>query len=106
MTELELKLDAKAKRVLRNPNEVDEELVVLSLGEAKELTDNKPIKETLLLDLALLRLKTNLKIELSEHEEKYYLSIIKQAQNMPVASADGQSSGGAVSGKRESVWDM
>lgn len=107
MTALELKLQAKARRVLLNPNEVDEEVVILSLGEAIELTDSKPIKETLLLDLALLRLKENLKIELSEYEQRCFLNIIKTAQNTPtVSETDGEVNYAAQFGSRESVWDM
>ena len=107
MTTLELKLEAKAKRVLLNPNEVDEEVVILSLAEVLELTDAKPIKETLLLDLALLRLKENLKIELNEYEQKCFLNIIKTAQNTPtISEVDGAVNYAVAYGSKESVWDM
>ncbi|MBE0491112.1 MAG: hypothetical protein IBX44_02550 [Sulfurospirillum sp.] len=107
MTPLELKLEAKAQRVLLNPLEIDEDVVILSLAEAVELTDSKPIKETLLLDLALLRLKENLKIELSEYEQKCFLNIIKTAQNTPsVNEVDGSVDYAVEYGKRESQWDM
>lgn len=45
MSELEEMLFQKARRVLRNPLEVTEDVVILSLQEAKELTENKPIAQ-------------------------------------------------------------
>ena len=57
MNELEIKLLEKAQRVLFNPQEVTEDVVILSLAEANDLIDNKPIPQTLLLELALLRNK-------------------------------------------------
>ena len=106
MTPLETKLESKAKRVLFNPNEITDDVVILSLGEAIELTESKPIKETLLLDLALLRLKENLKIELSEYEQKCYFHIIKTAQNTPIVSETGEVNSAVSFGKRDSQWDM
>jgi hypothetical protein len=106
MSELELKLLSKAQRVLYNPNEITEDVVILSFGEAVELTDSKPIKVTLLLDLALLRLKENLKIELSEYEQKCFLNIIKTAHNTPIVSETEVINSAVSYGSRESQWDM
>jgi hypothetical protein len=57
MEELAQKLLAKAQRSLYNLSEVTPELCLESLQEALELTQNKPIPTTMLLDLSLIRLK-------------------------------------------------
>lgn len=106
MSELEEKLLEKAQRVLYNPNEVTQELVVLALAEANDLVDSKPIPQTLLLDLALLRIKENLKTELSEYEQKSILSIINRANKMSVSESNEVNSYSVGYGKRESAWDI
>jgi|GEM_PF-2437319 len=106
MSELEKKLFAKARRVLFNPQEVTQEVVVISLNEAIELTDNKPISQTLLLDLALIRVKMNLKIELNEYEEKSILNIIKKANEIIVNEDKEVVKQSIEFGKRFSLWDI
>lgn len=106
MSELEEMLFQKARRVLRNPLEVTEDVVILSLQEAKELTENKPIAQTLLLDLALLRVKLNLKIELTEFEEKSILSILKRADAMSINELNEVVNHTVLFGARSSIWDM
>lgn len=106
MSELEEMLFQKARRVLRNPLEVTEDVVILSLQEAKELTENKPIAQTLLLDLALLRVKLNLKIELTEFEEKSILSILKRADAMSINELDEVVNHTVLFGTRSSIWDI
>ena len=96
----------KARRVLRNPLEVTEDVVILSLQEAKELTENKPIAQTLLLDLALLRVKLNLKIELTEFEEKSILSILKRADAMSINELNEVVNHTILFGTRSSIWDI
>lgn len=106
MSELEEMLFQKARRVLRNPLEVTEDVVILSLQEAKELTENKPIAQTLLLDLALLRVKLNLKIELTEFEEKSILSILKRADAMNINELNEVVNHTILFGTRSSIWDI
>lgn len=106
MSELEEMLFQKARRVLRNPLEVTEDVVILSLQEAKELTENKPIAQTLLLDLALLRVKLNLKIELTEFEEKSILSILKRADAMSINELNEVVNHTVLFGTRSSIWDI
>ena len=96
----------KARRVLRNPLEVTEDVVILSLQEAKELTENKPIAQTLLLDLALLRVKLNLKIELTEFEEKSILSILKRADAISINELNEVVNHTVLFGTRSSIWDI
>ena len=106
MSELEEMLFQKARRVLRNPLEVTEDVVILSLQEAKELTENKPIAQTLLLDLALLRVKLNLKIELTEFEEKSILSILKRADAISINELNEVVNHTILFGTRSSIWDI
>lgn len=106
MSELEEMLFQKARRVLRNPLEVTEDVVILSLQEAKELTENKPIAQTLLLDLALLRVKLNLKIELTEFEEKSILSILKRADAININELNEVVNHTVLFGTRSSIWDI
>ena len=106
MNELEIKLLEKAQRVLFNPQEVTEDVVILSLAEANDLIDNKPIPQTLLLDLALLRIKENLKIELTEYEQKNILSILNRASKISVSESNEVNNYSAGYGKRESIWDI
>lgn len=106
MSELEEMLFQKARRVLRNPLEVTDDVVILSLQEAKELTENKPIAQTLLLDLALLRVKLNLKIELTEFEEKSILSILKRADAMSINELNEVVNHTVLFGTRSSIWDI
>lgn len=106
MSELEEMLFQKARRVLRNPLEVTEDVVILSLQEAKELTENKPIAQTLLLDLALLRVKLNLKIELTEFEEKSILSILKRADAISINELNEVVNRTVLFGTRSSIWDI
>ena len=106
MNELEIKLLEKAQRVLYNPQEVTEDVVILSLNEANDLIENKPIPQTLLLDLALLRIKENLKVELTEYEQKTILSILNRAAKISVSVSNEINKYSVGYGSRESEWDM
>ncbi len=106
MNELETKLLEKAQRVLFNPQEVTEDVVILSLNEANDLIENKPIPQTLLLDLALLRIKENLKVELTEYEQKTILSILNRAAKISVSVSNEINKYSVGYGSRESEWDM
>lgn len=106
MNELETKLLEKAQRVLYNPQEVTEDVVILSLNEANDLIENKPISQTLLLDLALLRIKENLKVELTEYEQKTILSILNKAAKISVSVSNEINKYSVGYGSRESEWDM
>lgn len=106
MEELTNKLLSKAQRSLYNTTEVTLELCQESLAEAMELTSNKPIPTTMLLDLALMRLKLNLKTELSEFEEKQMLFIIKKADEMKIDAVTLEPTSYFSAGARESEWDM
>lgn len=105
MNETELELQEKALRALHNISEITPELVVLALSEAIELSESKPISKTLLLDLALLRLKLNLKMELSEYEEKHMRYIISKAEAIRVDDS-GEANGSFAYGERRSEWDI
>lgn len=106
MSELEEKLLQKAKRVLLNPQEVTPEVVTISLNEAIELTDGKPIAQTLLLDLAFYRVKLNLKIELTEFEEKSILNILKKANEISINEFNEFVKHTIAYGTRGSIWDI
>jgi len=53
----------------------------------------------------MLRVKLNLKVELSEYEEKQQLFILKRAESIKTDET-GVSVSAFVSGARESEWDM
>jgi hypothetical protein len=105
MEELTQRLLSKAQRSLYNLSEVTTELAQESLSEAMELVGNKPIPQTMLLDLAMLRLKLNLKIELNEYEEKQQLFILKKAESIKV-DEEGVPGSAISYGARVSEWDM
>lgn len=106
MSELENKLLGKAQRALFNQSEITEEVVKIGLNEAIELTNNKPISETLLLDLALYRVKENLKVELTEYEQKSILRILKKADEISVNELDEVVKHSISYGTRGSIWDI
>jgi len=53
----------------------------------------------------MMRLKLNLKVELSEYEEKQQLLILKKAESIKVDEAGAEVSSFAY-GTRTSEWDM
>lgn len=106
MEELAQKLLAKAQRSLYNTTEVTLELCLESLQEAMELTGSKPMQTTMLLDLALIRLKLNLKAELNEYEEKRELYILKKADEIKIDAATLEPTSYFSAGARESEWDI
>ncbi|QKF64565.1 hypothetical protein [Campylobacter corcagiensis] len=75
---MEQELMIRAKQSLYNPEEITEQMVEIALKEAKELTQNKPLPEPMIMDLAMFRLKLLLKIEPTELD----LILMKEALKM------------------------
>jgi len=104
------KLLARAKTALFNQSEITQELCETAWSEALDLTNNKPIPETMLLDLAFMRLKLHLKIEVDETESKLAFMAIKEADRRSVTiDSNGvvsSSDAGIKTSKRISRWDM
>lgn len=98
---------ARAKTALFNQSEVTQELCDRAWAEAVELTRNKPIPTAMLLDLAFMRLKLYLKIEVDETESKLAFLAIKEAEKLSAAtSGGGTAPAGIKVNKRVSEWDM
>lgn len=99
---------ARAKTSLFNSNEVTPELCEVACVEAKELTDNKPIKTTMLIDLAIVRLKLHLKVEVDPIEEKLAMNAIKESKLIPATESTGAEIKKSTikTGIRTSEWDM
>lgn len=105
MEELILKLESRAKAALYNPNEVTEAVLLAAMTEALELTENKPIPEPMVIDLAILRLKMILKVEPSEFDMKLGSDAIKAATRMKIMDdGSGAPSCYAFGGREGGVW--
>jgi len=101
---------ARATTALFNQSEITQELCDTAYGEALDLTGNKPIPVTMLLDLAFMRLKLHLKVEVEDVESKLAFMAIKEAERTSVVvGSDGVLSAldtGVKTSKRRSEWDM
>jgi hypothetical protein len=110
MTLLELvaKLQSRATQSLFNQEEVTPEVVETAAMEAMELTENKPIPTTMLLDLAMLRLMLLVKAEPTELAIQLANQAIKRAQSLKVNDEGAAVSGSdAIAyGDRPSSWDL
>lgn len=98
--ELATLLLAKANRGVFNKSELNWELCLEAVCEALELGGD--VGQTLILDLALIRLKLNLKVPLNEYEEKTQLYIIKKGEVQKGVKENSL----YASGVRSSEWDM
>lgn len=101
---------SRAQTALFNPQEVTQALCEVAWGEALELTYSKPIPVTMLLDVAFMRLKLHLKVEVDEIESKLAFMAIKEADRTSVTvDSNGVVSAldtGVKTSKRVSEWDM
>ena len=104
MDTLHTRLKERALSALHNPFEVNDEALERACEEALELTENKPLPLTHLVDLALFRLKLFLKIEPSETDIDLARFALKKAASMRMQ--EGEIGGAIVSGQRESLWDF
>ncbi len=107
---LKTKLESRAKTALFNTKEITPEVIEGAIFEALDLVNEKPIGDTLLLDLAYVRLKLRLKIDIEQLEEKLAMMAIKEADKVAlVTNESGEASvilSSVKSGKRVSEWDL
>jgi len=102
------KLQSRATQSLFNQEEVTPEVVETAATEAMELTENKPIPTTMLLDLAMLRLMLLVKAEPTELTIQLANQAIKRAQSLKVNDEGAATSGSdAIAyGDRCGSWDL
>jgi hypothetical protein len=93
----------RAVQSLRNPNEVTRELSDLALNEASIELWDRAVANHQLLDVAMVRLKINLKIEVSEQDWLLYKEAKKSAAKI---DNEAQLQTLVEIGTKESAWDM
>lgn len=82
MQELLEKLRKRAIKGLSNIEEIDDDLLQISLGEAEQVCKNKIVPDYIKIDLAYIRMKLYMKIELNGEDEMLYkdaMRIIKES---------------------------
>jgi len=111
MMELVAALEQRAKTSLLNPLELTPEILSAAASEAIEISEGKAIPQAMLLDIAIVRLKLYLKVEVSDFEQTCYNQAIKKSVNTALPTTDtddtsAQTVTGIKSGQRVSEWDM
>lgn len=104
--ELLAHLRFRATKSLENPSEITEELLEIALSQSDEICANKDVPSFARIDIAYIRLKIYLKIELNGEDElllKNALEVIKAA---PFIDKKGEISPSTcyVAQKRESEF--
>ncbi|WP_305862504.1 hypothetical protein [Helicobacter cholecystus] len=92
----------KAQASLLNPPK--EEYLDYALSEAEEIAKGKVVPTFALLDLALIRLKLLLKIELNGEDELLYKQALGVVKNSPLCSSERKSN--YRSKRRRSEFDF
>lgn len=107
LSELVAKLQSRAETSLLNQAELTPQALETAASEAMELTENKPIPTTMLLDLAMLRLMLLLKVEPTELAIQLATQAIKKAGSLKVDDGGEVVSGSdAIAyGERFSLWN-
>jgi hypothetical protein len=92
----------RALQSLRNPNEVTRELSDMALSEASVELWDRAVADHQLFDVAMVRLKINLKIEVSEQDWLLYKEAKKSAAKI---DDEAQLQTLIEVGVKESAWD-
>lgn len=99
-------LGQRAKRTLNNPAQIQSEDLTQASSEALELVENKPIPQTMLLDLAIFRLMIALQMQPTELETNLANQALKKAQNLKLDDSGVVVASLVKYGDKESIWDM
>lgn len=83
MKSLKEKWEIRAKKNLLNEGNLSEENLDYALKEAQEIVNGKEVGDYALLDIALIRLKILLKIELNGEDELLYKQALNEVKNAP-----------------------
>lgn len=82
----------RAQARLANLSEVNEETCSLALSEASELCGGKEAPSAVVLDLAWIRLKLYLKVELNAEDELLYDRALAFLKTAPLKNENGEKS--------------
>lgn len=92
MQGLKEKLDFRAKSALANPDEISDELLDYALNESEQMCEKRSVAEFARLDLAFVRLKLYLKIELTGEDELLLKNALEVVKNSPFENDAGEQS--------------
>ena len=81
--DLKGKLEFRAKHSLANADEVSDELLEIALNESEQACEGRSVAEFARLDIAYIRLKLYLKIELTGEDELLLKNALEQVKNSP-----------------------
>ena len=81
--DLKEKLEFRAKHSLANADEVSDELLEIALNESEQACEGRSVAEFARLDIAYIRLKLYLKIELTGEDELLLKNALEQVKNSP-----------------------
>jgi hypothetical protein len=99
-------LELRAKTALSNLDEVTPAMLEQALSEALELTDNKPIPQVMLVDLAMFRLMLSVKAIPTEMDERLANAAISRAQKTKDVADSATSAPFVKYGNRSSEWTL
>lgn len=83
-------LGLRAKTSLLNPFEVTDDVLEHASGEALELALGRDIPSAMLLDIAIVRLKLWLKVDVEPSEMTLYTHALKKAMALPLINPNGE----------------
>lgn len=89
---LKEKLEFRAKSALANADEVSDKLLDLALSESNEACEGRKVPEYARLDIAYIRLKLYLKIELVGEDELLLKNALEVVKNSPFENEEGEQS--------------
>ena len=104
--DLKEKLEFRAKSALANADEVNDEILDLALNESEQACQKHKVPEYARLDIAYIRLKIYLKIELTGEDEFLLKNALEVVKNSPFESESGEQSSARFykAGVRESEF--
>lgn len=80
---LRQKLEFRAKHSLANADEISDELLDIALNESEQECEGRKVAEFARLDIAYIRLKLYLKIELTGEDELLLKNALEKVKNSP-----------------------
>lgn len=84
------RLEFRTKTALANTDEISDELLDLALSESAEACAGRKAPEYARLDIAFIRLKVYLKIELTGEDELLLKNAMKAVENSPFENEAGE----------------
>lgn len=95
----------RATQSLANPSEITDEALEIALKESEEICQDREVKTYARLDIAYIRLKLYLKIDLNGQDELLLKNALNEVAKSPLIEPDALNSSGIYqSATRESAY--